>query len=192
MRVLDTAEAIFTRKGFAAATLRDVSSALGLSHASLYYHFPGGKEDIFAAVMERNILRHGVGLDEAMGKASEDGLRAKLHGAAGWFLSQPPMDLIRLSESDMPALSKDVSGRLMALLYEHTILRIQRAIEGARESGEIGQDSDPGLIAGGFIGLVQSLHSVPVFALRKTRVQMAEELIDIILKGIGYTFRRKE
>ena len=61
-RLLDVAERLFSSKGFAAVTLRDIAQALSLSHASLYYHFPGGKEELFIQVMKRNILRHGEAL----------------------------------------------------------------------------------------------------------------------------------
>ena len=76
-------------------TLREISSPLGLTHAALYYHFPGGKEKLFSEVMERNIRRHGDGLAAAMEEGGVT-LRGKLRGAASWFLSQPPMDLIRI------------------------------------------------------------------------------------------------
>jgi len=185
-RLLDAAERVFSRKGFTATTLRDISSALGLSHASLYYHFPAGKEDLFAAVTERNILRHGAGLKAAM-DAGGPGIRGKLQGAAGWLLGQAPLDLIRMAESDMPALKPEVAHRLMDLLYEQMILRLRNALQAAIDAGELGAATDAGLIAGAFIGFVESLHSVPDFAVRRSREAMANELIDVILKGLDYT-----
>ncbi len=185
-RLLDTAERLFSRKGFTATTLRDVSSALGLSHASLYYHFPGGKEDLFAAVTERNILRHGAGLSASMDSGGP-GIRGRLQGAAAWLLSQAPLDLIRMAESDMPALRPEVARRLLNLLYEQMLLRLQQSLETAVASGELGPATDTGLIAGAFIGFVESLHSVPDFAVRRSRADMANELIDVVLKGLDYT-----
>ncbi len=78
--LLDAADRLFARKGFAAATLRDISAELGVTHAALYYHFPGGKEDLFAAVMERSALHHGAGLAAAIAASAGD-LRAQLSGA---------------------------------------------------------------------------------------------------------------
>lgn len=184
-RALNAAERMFTRKGFASVKLREISAELGLSHASLYYHFPGGKEELFAAVMERNILRHGAGLAAAITGGGQT-LRGKLRGAAAWLLSQPPMDLIRMAETDMPALPEDVAQRLMMLLFEQMILRLQTVLKEAAESGEVAQSTNAGLIAGAFIGLVENLHSVPRFAATRSRVDMANDLIDIILKGLDY------
>jgi TetR/AcrR family transcriptional regulator, cholesterol catabolism regulator len=183
-RVLDAAELLFSSRGFDSVTLRDIASSIGLSHASLYYHFPGGKEELFAEVMERNIRRHGEGLAAGM-SAGGPSLRGKLRGAADWLLSQPPMDLIRMAETDLKALPAQTAGRIMGLVYELILKALQAAIEAARDSGEVG-DCDPGLLAGGILGMVESLHSVPVEIVGRDRPSMARELIEVILKGIGY------
>jgi TetR/AcrR family transcriptional regulator, cholesterol catabolism regulator len=181
-RLLDVAEQLFVSKGFDSVTLRDISLPLGLTHSALYYHFPGGKEELFAEVMERNIKRHGEGLAAAMVVGE---LRAKLRGAASWLLSQPPMDLIRMAESDFAALPPPAAQRLSDLVYELILLRIQRAIEEAHASGEVGA-CKPGLLAGALFGMVENLFSVPVEIVGRERYEMACDLIDVILKGIDY------
>jgi TetR/AcrR family transcriptional regulator, lmrAB and yxaGH operons repressor len=45
--------AVFRRHGYDGATLSLLSEATGLGKASLYHHFPGGKEDMALAVLER-------------------------------------------------------------------------------------------------------------------------------------------
>ncbi len=184
-RALNEAEKIFARKGFAATKLRDIASALGLSHAALYYHFPGGKEELSAAVMERNILRHGAGLAAAI-QGGGGTLRGKLRGSAAWLLSQPPLDLIRMAETDLPALPEEVSRRLMVLLFEEMIVRLRTVLRNAAAAGEIAAATDAGLVAGAFIGLVESLHSAPRIAVERPRGEMANDLIDILLKGLDY------
>ena len=73
----------------------------------------------------------------------------------------------------------------MGLVYELILFRLQACIEAARLSGEVGP-CDPGLLSGGLVGLVESLHSVPVEIVGRDRFAMACELIDVILKGIDY------
>ncbi|NHM16564.1 TetR family transcriptional regulator [Eggerthellaceae bacterium zg-887] len=51
-RILDEAFVLFSQKGYAATTVRDIASAVGVKAASLYNHF-GGKREIFDALMER-------------------------------------------------------------------------------------------------------------------------------------------
>jgi TetR/AcrR family transcriptional regulator, cholesterol catabolism regulator len=184
VRVLDVAEELFAGRGFDSVTLRDIASILGLTHAALYYHFPGGKEELFAEVMERNIRRHGEGLGASM-EVGGTSLRGKLRGAASWLLAQPPMDLIRMAESDLKALPEEAARRIMDLVYDLVIGQLQRTFEDARLSGEVGS-CDPGLLAGGILGLVESLHAVPVGIVGRDRFAMACDLIDVILKGIDY------
>jgi len=185
-RLLDAAERIFSAKGFSATTLRDISSKLSLSHASLYYHFPGGKEELFAAVTERNIMHHGVGLLHSIEAAGTD-LRGQLRGAAAWLLSQSPMDLIRMAETDMPALPEHVAKKLMDLVYVQMILRLRQVFQAGVDTGELGPATDAGLMAGAFLGLIESLHSIPEFAVRRSRTDMAFELVEVLLKGLDYS-----
>ena len=57
-RVLDTAEALFLARGYSAVTLRDIADALAIKQASLYYHFPEGKEQLFVAVLLDGVANH--------------------------------------------------------------------------------------------------------------------------------------
>ena len=68
-RVLDAAEALFLERGYTAITLRDIADDLGLKQASLYYHFPEGKEQLFMTMSERLFDRHAHGLNAAMAAA---------------------------------------------------------------------------------------------------------------------------
>ncbi|WP_172136596.1 TetR/AcrR family transcriptional regulator [Adlercreutzia sp. ZJ473] len=51
-RILDEALVLFSQKGYAATTVRDIASTVGVKAASLYNHF-GGKQEIFDALIER-------------------------------------------------------------------------------------------------------------------------------------------
>jgi AcrR family transcriptional regulator len=183
-RLLDIAEELFSLRGFSAVTLRDLAAPLGLTHASIYYHFPGGKDELFALVMERNIRRHGEGLASFIERGGL-GLRGKLYGASEWLLSQPPMDLIRMVESDLKRLPPESARRIMNLVYELVLKRLQAVFEEAVVSGEV-EACDAGLLAGGVVGLVESLHAVPESIVGRDRLDMAKDLVDIVLKGIGY------
>jgi len=184
-RLLVVAERLFSERGFSSVTLRDISQELRLSHASLYYHFPGGKEELFIAVTKRSILRHGEALARVLDETAED-IRSRLHRAADWFLSQPPLDLIRMSQSDMPVLKPKVAREMMDLMYSEILVKLQSALQKADKEGSI-RCPNPGLVGGALVGMIESFHSMPDFALRSPRTEMAREMIDILLKGLGYT-----
>lgn len=54
-KILSISQKLFARRGFAGVSIRDISQAVGMTTASLYYHFPS-KEEIFVAV-------HGMSLE---------------------------------------------------------------------------------------------------------------------------------
>lgn len=181
-RVLAAAERLFAEKGYATVTLRDIAQQVGIRHASLYHHVPGGKEALFIEVTERTLARHRAGLEQAIGAAPDD-VRSQLCAAADWLLAQPPMDLIRMNFSDMPAINASHAERIGDLAYSSLIAPLERVLHRARERAEITHDN-VGMIAGGLLGMIQSLHAVPEYALEQPRATMASALIDVMLNGL--------
>lgn len=70
-RVLEAAQGVFFRYGFARTTMADVAQAAGVSRPALYLVFPG-KEELFSAVIHRmntetlQTLRAGMGDRETL------------------------------------------------------------------------------------------------------------------------------
>lgn len=52
--ILDTAEVLFNKKGYAATTVEDILKEIGIAKGTLYYHFKN-KEDILLAMIDRQI-----------------------------------------------------------------------------------------------------------------------------------------
>jgi AcrR family transcriptional regulator len=184
-RVLDAAEQLFAQRGYAAVTLRDIGAAVGIRHASLYHHVPGGKEELYVEVTERHLQRHQAGLTQAI-TAAQPTMRAQLHAAAGWLLSQPPMDLLRMVHSDMPAIDAQHAERLSRLAYAALIEPIAAALSAGQVRGEIRHPDLP-LIAGGLLGMIESMYAAPPAAFEhaaQTRQSMAATLIDVVLDGL--------
>ncbi|MDZ4763036.1 MAG: TetR/AcrR family transcriptional regulator [Chloroflexota bacterium] len=185
-RVLDVAERLFAERGFRAVTLKDIAGEVGIRHASLYHHFPRGKEQMFIEVTERNMHRHRAGIESAI--AAYGDVRGQLKAVAGWLLSQPPIDLIRMTHSDMPAIDATEAWRLSELAAETMIEPIHTLLQSGQARGEI-EHGDLGVIAGGVLGMIGSLHSVPedIFTYNNVpvdRAAMAHTLIDVMLDGL--------
>jgi AcrR family transcriptional regulator len=53
--LIDQLRQVFVTRGYDGATLTNLASAAGLSKASLYHHFPGGKPEMAAA-----LVRHAI------------------------------------------------------------------------------------------------------------------------------------
>ncbi|TDC28700.1 TetR/AcrR family transcriptional regulator [Micromonospora sp. 15K316] len=75
-RILDTAEEVLRRYGPAKATVLDVARALGVSHGSVYRHFPS-KAALRAAVTERWLTRISTPLAGVAGAEGPAGERLR-------------------------------------------------------------------------------------------------------------------
>jgi len=73
-KVISTAQAVFTRYGYAKTTMEDIAKEMGKGKSTIYYYFTS-KEDIFKAVIEMelevmktNIIDHVTGEEDARQK----------------------------------------------------------------------------------------------------------------------------
>ena len=53
-RIVTTASGLFAERGFSGTSIRDISDALGLTKAALYYHF-ASKDEILRAIVDQPI-----------------------------------------------------------------------------------------------------------------------------------------
>jgi AcrR family transcriptional regulator len=182
-RVLDTAEQLFQERGYKSVTMRDIAQELGMKQASLYYHVPQGKEQLYAEVTERGLRRHHTGLQTAIDTAVD--LEAQLQATVRWVFSQPPMNLIKMMESDMPELGDEIRHELDHLAYNCLFAPLGQMFRQAMERGEIHSNIDPNRLTGTFLSLLEGIQ----FAANNrqtnmTRLAMADEIIDILLNGL--------
>jgi AcrR family transcriptional regulator len=53
--LLDAAKTVFERHGFHRAALDEIADEAGYTKGAVYSHFPGGKDELFLAVLDRHI-----------------------------------------------------------------------------------------------------------------------------------------
>ncbi len=183
-RVLKIAEKLFCERGYAAVTLRDIATALDIKQASLYYHAPGGKEELFVQVTERGLERHRLGLENAVVGAG-DSLREQLKAAAGWLLSQPSINYGRMLQSDMPAISEKEAERLRVSAFISLIAPLQKAFQQGVPAKSVAASKSVHL-AGAFLSIIEGLQNLPPsFLGGESREAMADFLIDTWLDGLS-------
>lgn len=71
-RVLSVAATLFSERGYAGTSIRDIAEVLGLSKAALYYHFKS-KEEILAAMVEEPIAAIRGALEEPRDVTTAEG-----------------------------------------------------------------------------------------------------------------------
>ena len=117
--ILDAAAGLFARRGYHAASMREIAAAAGMLPGSLYYHFPS-KDELLLAVYEDGVRRIAERLDAAVAGAEapwarlEAGCVAHLEMLleAGGDYAQV---VIRVRPEDCPAMA----ARLIALRDDH-------------------------------------------------------------------------
>jgi AcrR family transcriptional regulator len=182
-RVLNAAEQLFHERGYNAVSMRDVADALEMRQASLYYHVPNGKEQLFVEITERGLQRHRKGLDDIIAEAEPD-IEPQLIAASTWLVDHAPIKLMSMLETDMPAISHENAQRLTYMAFQCFFSPITRLFEQAMESGEIRQ-YDPNQLAGHFLSMMDGISYTTTAG--HTPIPMgtlAEEMIDILLNGI--------
>ena len=182
-RLLDTAQALFHERGYRAVTMQDIANELGIRQASLYYHVPQGKEQLFVEVATRGFEQHRLGLQAALDQAAPT-LEAHLLAAAEWFSSQPSMNLLGMMHADMPALS-DENHRLLNRLAAACLFEpVSVAFEAAVDREEI-RPMQPNLMAGAFLALMDGIaYSSEHQPGTPPRQVMAKAIISILLDGL--------
>lgn len=169
-------------RGYSAVTLRDVAGALGMRQASLYYHTPGGKYELFVTVTERVLARHQAGIEAAL-QAGRDDLRNQLRSVAHWYLSQPVMDWGRMVRSDMPYLEPVDAQRLMTAAGDALIHPVARAIRSAEQRGDITHHS-PETVAGSLLAVISAVSSMNAYFSDRDTVEVADEVVDVLMDGL--------
>jgi AcrR family transcriptional regulator len=181
-RVLDVAEHLFMERGYNAISLRDIADALGIKQASLYYHFPDGKEQLYLGVTEKVFSRHREGVCQAL--AMTDGnLRSQLHAVADWFASQPPMCLMGMVHADLPALTPEHTTHLERVAYEAVFQPLAETFAAAEARGEM-RPHNPHLLAGSFLALMDGLTIGQSRQNAPPRWVISGEIVDILLDGL--------
>jgi AcrR family transcriptional regulator len=181
-RVLDVAETLFMDRGYNAITLRDIADELGIKQASLYYHFPGGKEQLFLAMAERMFERHRQGIMAALAAGKGD-LRAQLREVAEWFGSQRPVKFMGMMHADLAALNPEHKEQLAQRAHAAMFRPLRETFVAAQVRGEI-RPMHPDLLAGSFLWLMDGLNYGETRTGAPPRQVMAEDLISLLLDGL--------
>lgn len=183
-RVQSVAERLFAERGYKAVTLRDIAQELGIRQASLYYHFPGGKEELYVTVTERGLNAHREGLEQAIAGAGPS-LEAQLRAVLEWLATHPPVDLARMLLADFPAISSEHRKRLTDLALDCLVRPIEHMLRAAQERGEANA-VDTRFTALAILSAAEALH-----ASARLTGQEPAQAVDVALRTLLEGIRRR-
>jgi AcrR family transcriptional regulator len=152
--IAQAAARMFLSQGYAAVSLRAVAEEAGIQAASLYYHCPGGKGELYMRALERFLGGYRRELAAAAGRAAFP--RALLR-TTDWMVTHPPVDLQRIVRVDLPRLDRRDSERLLECLHTAVLEPLSALFKGAKEDGHLAERVDPDLAAACVLALVDGL-----------------------------------
>lgn len=134
--LIAAARELFADRGYAGVSVEDVVRRAGVTRGALYHQFPGGKEDLFAAVFDE--VEEGVmaGIADTLAEAgSEDpiaGVRAGIDATLALALDPK---LVRLTILDAPSVLGWEAWRAAGERYGLGLVRA--GLMAAMDAGEI-------------------------------------------------------
>lgn len=182
-RVLNVAEQLFHERGYNAVSMQELADALDIRKASLYYHVPDGKEQLFVEVTGRWLQRHGDGLDEIVAQ-SDPMVEARLLAAAHWLIDHGPLNLLSMLETDLAAISQENAQRLTRMTFQSFFAPITSLFANGIEMGEI-RPLDPEQLAGHFLSMMEGVSYTSAAGNGGVSAdKLAEDVVDVILNGV--------
>ena len=135
-RILEEATRLFVARGYAGISMREISEAVGVSKAGLYYHFRD-KEALFMAILNANLNHLGSLIQTArqQGATSRQQVSGMLHA----IFDQAPNQraIIRLANQEMTHLSQEARAEFGQAYRTKFIRQVEEILLGGVERGEL-------------------------------------------------------
>jgi AcrR family transcriptional regulator len=136
-QMLDVAERVFAKRGYQAASMREIAAGVGVSSTMLFSYFDS-KEGLFVATAERARGRTGERLLRAV--EEETGAEAQLRGVVGAFFEMVEEDrhLFEVLATNPPARTlADGLGRMRATNVELIAELLRRTVPARIDAVEL-------------------------------------------------------
>jgi AcrR family transcriptional regulator len=104
-RLIDAARELFADRGYASVPVEEIVRAAGVTRGALYHQFPGGKEDLFAAVFDKVEEEVMAGIADTLADSgAEDPLAGMLAGLDATLDIALDPKLVQITILDAPAV----------------------------------------------------------------------------------------
>ena len=181
LMALDAAMELFWRKGYEAASMRELLDAMGIGRGSFYDTF-GDKHALFLSALDRFQEVRTSWVEEVLFGEGLDGIEEVFRRSLdGLFQFQPRRGcLLANSAVELAPHDPDVAARISSYI-RRTEDAFQGALERARDRGEIRSEADPRALAR---FLVNTLHGLRVLARAGADRETLEDTVHVTLGAL--------
>jgi TetR/AcrR family transcriptional regulator len=181
-RILAKALELFSLKGYAATSVREVCDAAGIAKPSLY-HFFGSKEGLYRALVDESLDAYRRDLKETLSKPGSS--RERLGRVArGYFrAAREQRDLMRFLFALIHARPTEAPATDFSQFRHTAVTVIEEVIDDGVRDGELAQGrADLRTLV--FLGaLGEALAGYVLFGEPELTSELADSITDIILEG---------
>ena len=187
-QILEVARELFLSRGYKGVSMKDVAEEIEVTSAALYYHFPGGKQDLFFNIIQTMLEDWTQGA--LLATAQSQGLREGLIKLTQYLLTLP-IDRFSILARDIHenVLDRDAQRVALEQLQHVFVQHVTDLFQQAIDAGEITQEIPATLLAtmyeGMSISLLRSQHLAIGGTERYDASQLAGFVVSVLLRGIA-------
>ena len=187
-QILEVARELFLSKGYKGVSMKEVAEELQVTSAALYYHFPGGKQDLFFNIIQKMLEDWTQGA--ILATAQSQGLQEDLVQLTQYLLTLP-MDRFSILARDIHENVLDRDAQRVALekmqhvFVQHVTDLFQQAIDAGEINREIPAEVLATMYEGMSISLLRSQHLEIGGVERYDAAQLAGFVVSVLLRGIA-------
>lgn len=186
--ILEAARELFLARGYKGVSMKEVAEEVLVTSAALYYHFPGGKQDLFFSIVKMMLEDWTQGA--LLATAQAQGLQERLTRLTRYLLTLP-IDRFSLLARDIHENVLDRENHRVALeqmqnvFVQHVTDLFQQAIDAGEITSEIPAAVLATMYEGMSISLLRSQHLAIGGTGRYDAGQLAGFVILVLLRGIA-------
>ena len=186
-QILEVARELFLSRGYKGVSMKEVAEEIQVTSAALYYHFPGGKQDLFFNIIQKMLedWTQGALLATAQAQGLQEGL-IKLTQ----YLLTLPIDRFSILARDIHenVLDRDTQRVALEQLQNVFVQHVTDLFQQAIDAGEITREIPASILATMYEGMSISLLRGQHLAIGGTERYNAGQLVGfvvlVLLRGI--------
>jgi AcrR family transcriptional regulator len=182
-QILSTAKSLFIQQGYHGLAMRQISDALGVSKAALYYHFKD-KEELFLAIISGNLDELEKIIDDIQSK--QVSYNEKIIFFVKHVLGQPAEQraMIRLASQEMSQLSALARKKFDKTYHDQFIGKLQAVFEAGAKNGEF-RPLDPAIATWALLGIMYPYFYPAHTGPTPVHPEIINQIISIYMNGVA-------
>ena len=181
-QIITSGKSLFIEHGYHGLAMRQISEAVGVSKAALYYHFKD-KEELFIAILSSNLNVIEKAIDSIQSEQNSYSKQIELF--VEYVLNQPAEEraIIRLGTQEMSQLSSDSRQYFNKKYHEQFIGKLQFIFQAGINHGEF-RTIDPAIATWALLGIMYPYFYPSHTVTSPLQAKTIHEILSIFMNGV--------